>query len=91
MSELLFTAGLATGVALIHVLRKIRDRYAHNVWPRIAYVSANFLFGVFVVLLLKEGWLERIGLERTTPVVLVTISAVCYWLVVALKDSRGNL
>jgi len=36
--------------------------------------------------MLKEGWLERIGLEKTTGIVIILAFIVFYWPIVIARD-----
>lgn len=66
---------------------------ARKSWSIFAYISSALLLGLPFILLLKEGWLERIALEESAVMVIILVFIVIYWAVVisrGLKNLRAN-
>lgn len=86
MNELTLILIFLFAIVLHRLFRYICSQNAQKVWSIYVYISLSIILSGFFYLMLKEGWLERIGLEKTTGIVIILAFIVFYWPIVIARD-----
>ncbi len=71
MSELILISVFLLILLLQNALLKVCINYKHKSWSSYLYVIASMLLFLPIGILIKDGWIEKFGLEKTALLVLL--------------------
>lgn len=85
INELILIIVFIVARLIVWQVERVCKNSMNKVWTLYFYLITAGSIGIGLVLLTKEGWLERVGLEKTAGVVIILGIILLYWIMMMVR------